>query len=1300
MSISFRHSKDFLLLSFACLVCLPQLASAEDEKINPSETTVTGAAKFVYLNDPFGFKGHTTENCASDLAVPSTFEPNRLRFPRTLGPGTTLFAPFYATGGIFRDTFLSVQNVGEEPAVVTAIFFDESENLTGCDSAVVDPGSSHTFDAQAAGSEFGAAIILSNTPEGAFQTMEEGFGPCALFGIGDHFKDIHEGFEKGIFTGDGPLLTGQVQLIPEGSADAPVTSTIYNMQSNEMGDHDNASAGDYRYMLPRIVHENGEVATLIALFNTEASATIYDLHFQEEVSGAIVHSATVYLTGFDVQTYSTQDFFQGADFHGALILEASQSAGTQLAVVAIESDLSARILSSHLAVPLQQGLFQPNHSNYAISPVLYEPGWEMETTLVNLEVATQTLTVERFSSTGESIDLQTVELGPERTATLLFPDPGFGSHPEAGFVQAIAQDEIAVIAKCFRRDGAGTVVETISYNLHDETETTGASPFGDKGAFPAESGGADILALPLASKGVHQDARNTEILLTNLNFLPGQTAVAIHVYDQAGLRDMQCMVLNPFETRRIPVDFPALGDGANASLVIQGVRTNQNPIAQANLFENYALAAVAVQRTITPEVEIPAVVSLTPGGNDVGMAYAGSMLDPSLANTNTAYFPRIRSGTGETAAIDVQTTLASPFTPTKAGFVFFDDTGDVAGTFLSTDLEFPGTFRLVDTDIPPAAHSAAAFTIGAGDAVALDQLTSATSTTRYAEFLKNYVEGAIDRGLSCKMVAVQSEPAPDGGEGVVLSAYEGLDEDDRGVYDPVFGGFAFVLPWVPSADGFDSRLSFQNASIFNSGVEVIFIEGDEPKASPSVKSLDEIKEGMAIPLNKQFGGARATTVSFDQIKPGQAMEVRVSDHVEPGFRGVAILRSNQPLATMASVFSGGSTTNYTGGIFQLNYLFIPGVMFSVGSEVAYAPLAYLPEDGWETDVHVQNLSGIVDAKVRLDFFGPTGKIIDTRTGYIPPGRSARFAFEALVSDPNGASPSAGWIQITSEEVWREGNSVVFPSNIVGVVHLVRRNQAGCVLESIAYNTQNEQTIFDWPSGQLTANTFQLMFPSIVKGLGTSGNSTELALANVNPNTGEMTVSSVRFIGEGFTTLLSNIVIPGRNTFLLGTGDAAGIPPGSRGSLSMSINPAISEQAGGSGLAGIAVHRALGLLPHPDCIVVAETPTATSTTPHTPTHTGTASATIMPTLSFTPSSQPTATSTVMGMATSTPTHTLDPLLPTPTQTASPTATATGTLPTPTPSSTESERDRADINRDGKVDALDQLILLKHWMSEGE
>jgi len=308
------------------------------------------------------------------------------------------------------------------------------------------------------------------------------------------------------------------------------------------------------------------------------------------------------------------------------------------------------------------------------------------------------------------------------------------------------------------------------------------------------------------------------------------------------------------------------------------------------------------------------------------------------------------------------------------------------------------------------------------------------------------------------------------------------------------------------------------------------------------------------------------------------------------------------LAVTADVFSGGTLTTHSATLGEVNYTFAsddPGIT-TLGDVRAYSPLLYSAEDGWETTVYVQNRNKTLDAKVRVDFFDSAGQILHTMTGFVPPGSVSGFRREIPETDP-GDPAGFGFVRVSSEDYFQEGSPQVEALNLSAVVHQIRRNDTGCILESTVHDARPEREVL--LRNGLSDTSQSLTLPSVFKGFGPLEITSDIVVSNVNPNPGSYTAEKVTFYGSGFSTDVTPFVLDPKESFLVSPGGIPGVPPGFSGSL---VIDASSDQTSGPSFQALTLHRANALLPNALCNAAegTETPTPSATSTSTPGQTST------------------------------------------------------------------------------------------------
>jgi len=179
-------------------------------------------------------------------------------------------------------------------------------------------------------------------------------------------------------------------------------------------------------------------------------------------------------------------------------------------------------------------------------------------------------------------------------------------------------------------------------------------------------------------------------------------------------------------------------------------------------------------------------------------------------------------------------------------------------------------------------------------------------------------------------------------------------------------------------------------------------------------------------------------------------------------------------------------------------------IFSQGSQVAFGPLMYSEYQGWDTGVQVQNLSAVVNAKVKVYFLDRSGDIITTLVDWICPRGSQTF-FLPVIADLPG--DWVGSIRVESQEWWTPGSAAVGPPGVVGVATLIKYDDVARTqtTEAIAYNLLPEHKVYIWQMGSGVGGTFSgvalIAIPSLLKDLEGTGVTSEIAIANTVPKPG-------------------------------------------------------------------------------------------------------------------------------------------------------------------------------------------------------
>ena len=360
----------------------------------------------------------------------------------------------------------------------------------------------------------------------------------------------------------------------------------------------------------------------------------------------------------------------------------------------------------------------------------------------------------------------------------------------------------------------------------------------------------------------------------------------------------------------------------------------------------------------------------------------------------------------------------------------------------------------------------------------------------YRRFKKAYNEGLefggvpLDRatGGGALAVDVHRKCPGDVTPGVeVTSKYNGIAGTHLGVFDPVYGGYGYYVPLVyADKAGFTSIMYVQNGGLECTSVEVWFQEQDNC--------------------------LRATICDIATLAPGETYQLDANDCVGPDFQGSAWLRTTQPTGIAVDIVGRDILMTYVGEPAEINYTFDPEAAFSTGgNQVGFAPLIYSEYQGWDSGIQVQNLSAVTAAKVKVYFMDRSGDIITTLVDWVCPRGSQTFFLPVIASLPGNWAGSA---RVESQEWLAASGPRVDPPNIVAIATLLKYDDAARTnaVEAIAYNLLPEHKIYDWQIGYHTAGNLEsgvglVAIPSLLKDIGGSGLTSELAIANVVPKPG-------------------------------------------------------------------------------------------------------------------------------------------------------------------------------------------------------
>jgi subtilisin-like proprotein convertase family protein len=317
----------------------------------------------------------------------------------------------------------------------------------------------------------------------------------------------------------------------------------------------------------------------------------------------------------------------------------------------------------------------------------------------------------------------------------------------------------------------------------------------------------------------------------------------------------------------------------------------------------------------------------------------------------------------------------------------------------------------------------------------------------------------------------------------VSSKYNGIAGAHLGFYDPLFGGFGYYVPLIYAEKaGLNTVMYIQNGGLECSSVEIWF------------KAQDDC--------------LRARICEIFTLAPGETYQWDASDCVGPDWQGSAWLRSSQELGIAVDIFGRDILMTYNAEPAPYDYVVgfdeeTGDPIFertpTTGERVAYGPLVYSEFQGWDTGIQVQNLSQILNAKVKVYFLDRSGDVITTLVDWICPRGSQTFFLPVVAGLPGNW---VGSVRIESQDWWAPGTNPVDAPYVVGVATLMKYSDVArtATEEAIAYNLLPEHKSYVWQVGYGPGGRYSgvalIAIPSLLKDLDGTGTTSELAIMNL------------------------------------------------------------------------------------------------------------------------------------------------------------------------------------------------------------
>jgi hypothetical protein len=258
----------------------------------------------------------------------------------------------------------------------------------------------------------------------------------------------------------------------------------------------------------------------------------------------------------------------------------------------------------------------------------------------------------------------------------------------------------------------------------------------------------------------------------------------------------------------------------------------------------------------------------------------------------------------------------------------------------------------------------------------------------FRRFVKAVTEGLdyTDAGLSMNSAASRGRPVvtvtrdcsqPGGSSG--LASYIAPEWEDLGAYDPVAQGYGYRVGLPATAAGQRLSIHVQNASINCSPIDMWFLGEDGCMPARWCASL--------------------------VLAPGDSQVVDVTDCA--GARGLGQMRllSGSQLAVVAEASGPGSSDTLLASA-ESDWAYVhaqpsDAELAWLGDQTLFGPIAARGWQGWETVVHVGNLSSAASAKVRLSLRSDSGSVLRTLVDWLCPGGGRTYDLSAISGVPTG-----------------------------------------------------------------------------------------------------------------------------------------------------------------------------------------------------------------------------------------------------------------------------------------------------------
>jgi hypothetical protein len=277
----------------------------------------------------------------------------------------------------------------------------------------------------------------------------------------------------------------------------------------------------------------------------------------------------------------------------------------------------------------------------------------------------------------------------------------------------------------------------------------------------------------------------------------------------------------------------------------------------------------------------------------------------------------------------------------------------------------------------------------------------------------------LDKAYGSPIAVTVRRTCPRTGENPALAAtaaYEGVNGNQVGFFDPVFGGYGYYLPALGLGEvGAITLMYVQNTGLECASVELWF-------------------------QDREHCGEDRLCDTFT-VQPGETRMHTASSCGGPGLNDAGWLRSTQPLAIAVDAVGSQVMTSYRAE---------PAPAYRADPSPSWVgAVIYSQLHGWNTVVSVQNLSPATSAKVKVYFLDLAGDIITALVDTVCPRGSATFDLSKVADLPG---QWIGSVRVESQ-LWHapdEPDGV--PPALAGLVTLTQQGASG-PLQAVTYRLE-------------------------------------------------------------------------------------------------------------------------------------------------------------------------------------------------------------------------------------------------------